>query len=223
MKMDKMVNVKHLAVGLVLAAALAAQAAELTRFDAKPGSKMRMEGTSNIHDWQVEGKLIGGYMEVGPGFPTEPGQAANPGKVEAKVEAFVPVRSMSSVEKDGSPYSTKMDDIMYEKLKATEFSKITYRLTELTLKEAAKSKEAPYVFEAKGELAVAGVTNQITMPVNVLPLGEKKLKVSGTVTVKMSDYKIEAPAPKIVAGIIKTGDEVKLIFDWNVAQKKAAN
>jgi len=220
--MDKMVTLKHFAVGLVLAAALAAQAAEMTRLDAKPGSKMRMEGTSNIHDWQVEGKLIGGFIEVGGNFPLDPGQAVTPGKVEAKVEAFVPVRSMSSVEKDGSPYSKPMDDIMYDKLKATEFSKINFRLTELTLKEAAKSKDAPYVYDAKGELAVAGVTNQISMPVNVLPLGDKKLKISGTVTVKMSEYKIEAPAPKIAMGMIKTGDDVKLIFDWNVAQRKAA-
>jgi polyisoprenoid-binding protein YceI len=78
------------------------------------------------------------------------------------------------------------------------------------------------VFDAKGELAVAGITNQISMPVSVLPLGEKKLKISGTVSVKMSDFKIESPAPKLAGGLIKTGDEVKLIFDWMVAQRKAA-
>jgi polyisoprenoid-binding protein YceI len=222
MKMVNMVSLKHFTLGLLMAAALTAQAAEMTRFDAKPGSKVRMEGTSNIHDWQVEGKLIGGFMEVASNFPTEPGQSVAPGKVEAKVEAFVPVRSMSSVEKDGSPYSKPMDDIMYDKLKATEFPKINFRLTELTLKEAAKSKDAPYVFDSKGELAVAGVTNLISMPVSVLPLGEKKLKISGTVTVKMSDFKIEAPAPKIAMGMIKTGDDVKLIFEWVIAQKKAA-
>src|SRR5271169_5429009 len=46
----------------------------LTRFLPRTGSKMRLEGTSNIHDWQVESSLIGGYLEVGPAFPVEPGQ-----------------------------------------------------------------------------------------------------------------------------------------------------
>ena len=63
------------------------------------------------------------------------------------------------------------------------------------------------------------MTNNITMPVNVLPLGDKKLKISGSTTVKMTDFKIEPPAPKIALGLIKTGDPVKIIFDWNVAQR----
>jgi len=205
-----------------LAAGVAAQAAEMTKYYAKSGSKMRMEGTSNIHDWQVEGTLIGGYFEVGPNFPTEPGQAATPGKVEAHAEPFIMVRSLKSLEKDGKPYSDKMDDVMYEKLKVAENPKIQFHLQDFVLKEPAKSKDAPYICEAKGQLVVAGVTNQVTMPVNVLPLGEKKLKISGTTTVKMTDFKIDPPAPKIAMGMIKTGDEVKIIFDWMVGQRAPA-
>ena len=199
------------------------QAAELARYNAKPGSlKMRIEGTSNSHDWQVEGSIIGGYLEVGPEFPVEPGQAATPGKVEARGEAYIPVRSLFSIEKDGKKYSDKMDEVMYEKMKAQDSPRIIFKLTELVLKEPAKSKDAPYVFEAKGDLAVAGVTKSITMPVNVTPLGEKKIKITGTTSLKMTDFKIDPPAPKIALGMIKTGDDVKLIFDWMVAQKPAA-
>ncbi|HWH70578.1 MAG TPA: hypothetical protein VNT26_14415, partial [Candidatus Sulfotelmatobacter sp.] len=121
------------------------------------------------HDWQVESPFIGGSLEVGPNFPIEPGQAATPGKVEAKAEVFVSVRSLKSVEKDGKPYSDKMDEIMWEKLGIAQNPKIFYRLSELTLKEAAKSKDAPYVFDAKGEMVVGGVTNTVSMPVNVTP------------------------------------------------------
>jgi hypothetical protein len=71
-------------------------------------------------------------------------------------------------------------------------------------------------------LTLAGVTNKLTMAVNVLPLGEGKLKISGTTALKMTDYKIDPPAPKIALGMIKTGDDVKLIFEWMVAQRKAA-
>lgn len=219
-------NIRNLiAANIVLAAIVAtplSRGAEMTRFDAKPGSKVRLEGTSTMHDWQVEGKLIGGFMEVGPGFPTEPGQAATPGKIEAKVDAFIPVRSMTSLKKDGTPYSTAMDDIMYQKLLAPPHSRILFRLNDLVLKEAAKSKDEPYVFDATGELVVAGVTNKLTLPVKVTPQGEKKLKISGSTKLKMTDFKIDPPAPAIAGGAIKTGDDVTLTFDWVVGQKAAA-
>jgi polyisoprenoid-binding protein YceI len=108
---------------------------------------------------------------------------------------------------------------MYDKLISP---RINFRLTVLTLKEAPKGKDDPYLMEGKGELAVAGVTNAVTIPVKVMPLADKKMKVSGTVPLKMSDFKIEAPAPKIAMGLIKTGDDVKIIFDWNLAQKAPA-
>jgi|ERR1035437_186267 hypothetical protein len=208
-------------IALSLLATVSLPAADqMTTLAARSGSKMRIEGTSNIHDWQVESPLIGGMMEVGPSFPLEPGQAATPGKMDAKAEVFIQVRSLKSLEKDGKPYSDKMDEVMWEHMKEPENKRIIYRLSELTLKEAPKAKDAPYVFDAKGDLAIGGVTNKITMTVNVLPLGEKKLKVTGTTNLKMTDFKIEPPAPKIAMGMIKTGDDVKLIFEWRLSPRK---
>ncbi len=210
-------------ITLLLLAPAALQAADqLTTYNARSGSKMRIEGTSNIHDWQVESPFIGGMMQVGPGFPTQPGQAVTPGKVEAKADVFIQVRSLKSVEKDGKPYSDKMDEIMWEHLKEPQYKRIIYQLSEFTLKEAPKTKDAPYVFDAKGNLAVAGVTNKIAMGVTVLPLADNRLEINGTVTLKMTDFKVEPPAPKIALGLIKTGDEVKLIFKWIVGQRKTA-
>jgi hypothetical protein len=226
MKRNKTHIARPLLVGAAIVSLLALlslnAAAQTTRFDAKSGSKMRIEGTSSVHDWQVESPLIGGYLEVGPGFPVEPGQGATPGKVDAKAEAKISVRLLKSIEKDGKPYMDSMDEIMYGKLKIKEYPQIVYRLDELVLKEPAKDKNSPYLFDSKGELAVAGVTNKISMPVSILPLGENKLKISGTTVVKMTDFKIEPPAPTVALGLIKTGDEVKLIFDWMVVQKKPA-
>jgi len=207
---------------LVLAAASLPAVGGTITYAARSGSKMRIEGTSNIHDWQVESPLIGGMLEAGDGFPTDPGQAATLGKVEAKADVFIQVRSLKSIEKDGKPYSDKMDEVMWEHLKEPQNKRIAYHLTELTLKEAAKAKDAPYVYEAKGDLAVAGTTNKITMPVNILPLPDNKLKVTGSVTLKMTDFKVEPPAPKLAFGLIKTGDEIKLIFEWVLSQKKVA-
>ena len=204
-------------IALLLLAGLSVQAAEMTKYSARSGSKMRIEGTSTIHDWQVEGTLIAGSLEVGPNFPSEPGQAVTPGKVDANGDLYVMVRSLKSIEKDGKPYSDRMDEVMYEHLKVKENPKIFFHLNELTLKEPAKSKDSPYVYEAKGQVAVAGVTNAVTFPVSVLPLGEKKLKISGKTNLKMTDFKVEPPNPLGLG--IKTGDDVKIIFDWMVAQR----
>jgi RNA polymerase sigma factor (sigma-70 family) len=192
------------------------------RFYTKSGSKMRIEGTSNIHNWQVESSLMGGFLEVGPNFPVEPGKPAKPGKMEARAEPFVMVHSLKSVDKDGRPYSDRMDQQMYTCLKSATNPKISFDLAESTLKDVPKSHDRPYVFEAKGELAVAGVTNEITMPVNILPLSDKNLKISGAIKVKMTDFNIDPPKMG-PSGEIKIGDEVKLSFDWMLAQRNSTS
>ena len=206
---------------LLIPAAPVLAADQMVRLDAKPGgAKVRIEGTSTIHDWQVESTVIAGRVEAGQNFPLEPGQDVKPGKVEGRVEAYIPVRSLRSIEKDGSPYSDKMNEVMYEHLKQLTYPRIYYRLSELVLKEAPKSKDLPYVFDSKGELVVAGVTNAISMPVNITALGNKTVKITGNTTAKMTSFGMTPPAPLGIA--LKTGDEVKLFFEWTVFQKPAA-
>src|SRR5262245_48909246 len=165
------------ALGAWLALASFAIAADATRLDAMPGSKVRLEGTSSLHDWQVEASFIGGHIDAGPGFPLAAGQEVKPGKIEAKGDAWITVRALKSLEKDGKPYSVKMDTIMWNNLKQPTNPRIVYRISELTLKEAPKSKDAPYTFDSTGELGVAGVTNKISMPVTITVLGDKKVKI----------------------------------------------
>ena len=207
-------------VGLIAATPCWA-ADQVTRLDARSGSKMRMEGTSTLHDWIVESPLILGYLEVGPNFPMESGQAVNPGKVEAQGEATVMVRQLRSVESDGKYYSDGMDNKMWELMKLPQYPKIVYHLTELVLKEAPKDKTEPYVFDSKGELAISGKTNKLSMVVKVLPLGEKngdkRVKITGTTPLKMTDFGIE---PNSIV-ISKTGDDVTIKFDWVVGKKSA--
>lgn len=205
---------------LLALGALSTSAPAQTTYSARSGSKMRIEGTSNVHDWQVESPFIAGTLTIGPGFPPEPGQTPRLGKIDARADVTIAVRSLKSLEKDGKPYSDSMDDKMYEHMKADQFPKIFFHLTELTLKELPKAAEGPYMFEAKGDLAVAGVTNSITLPVEITLVEGGKLKVAGSTSVKMTQFKIDPPAPKLALGLITTGDDVKLIFTWILAPRK---
>ena len=197
---------------------VAGAAGPLIRYVAisKPGltNLVRIEGTSTVHDWQVEGHLIGGSAELGTGLLTRPGAQALPGVVDAKVSVFIPVRSLKSVEKNGSPYSDPMDEIMYGKLREQDNKRITYTLTSLTLKEQPREMTAPYLCEATGNLTVAGETNVITMPVTMLPDQSGRIQFAGSVKVKMTDFKISPPSPSLGGVSIKTGEEVTLKFVW---------
>jgi hypothetical protein len=79
------------------------------------------------------------------------------------------------------------------------------------------------LFVATGDRIIAGATNQITMPVNVLPLVGKKLKISGSLKVKMTDFEIDPPSIAPSADVIRIGNEVKLSFDWMLIQRNSGS
>ncbi len=187
-------------------------AADLTKLDAQmSGSRVTIDGTSTVHDWKVQGGIIGGSLELDSKFIAEPTKA-QPGKVEARVQASIPVRSIKEVNGRKS-----MDDIMHEAMKQKVQPRVEYRLTELTLKETPKSADGPFNFDSKGELAVAGVTNKVAFPVTMTRVDKMKMKTTGATSVKMTSFGIKPPAPKVALGLISTGDDVKITFEWITA------
>src|SRR6266576_3384190 len=181
MKTRLFLRAGKLALPVLLALPLCA-AENWVRYDALPaGSKAKLDGTSTIHDWTVESRLIAGYVEFDSGFNLD--QPA-PGKVNARCVVSIPARQLKSD-------STRMDTVMYEHIKQKDYPRIEYRLTEMTLMEAPKSADAPLVFDSKGELSVAGVTNKIQMPVSMTRVDKNKLKFTGSTAVKMSSFSIQ--------------------------------
>lgn len=208
-----MKTLRTLSIGaLALTFTASLVAADLTKYDAQPGSKVKIDGSSNIHDWTVEGGIIAGRMELDAKFAADPTKA-QPGKIEAKVETTVPVRTLKSGK-------TTMDSVMQGAMKFPLHPKIEYRLTELTLKETPKSADGPFSFDSKGELAVSGVTNKVSFPVTMTRTG-KTLKTTGTANLKMTSFGITPPSPKIAFGLITTADDVKITFDWNTSPAEA--
>ncbi len=183
----------------------------MTRFDAQPGSKMKIEGTSTLHDWTVEGGIIGGFFEADPGFTKDPAVVS---KVLPKVEVEIPVRTLKSG-------SNPMNNVMYEAMKMKDHPKIKFTLKEMKFKGQPASGNGPFLFDTKGELTVSGVTRTNVMVVAVQKIADGQLKFAGTNTMKMTDFGIKPPAPAIALGAIKTGDEVKVSFEWMTAQGAA--
>lgn len=164
----------------------------------KPGSSVKIIGTSNIHDWTVESRLIGGSMELN-------GDLNKKGKVDATVTALISVVSLKSDKK-------AMDDIMHAAMKAEEHRRVEFKLKDLIA-------EGDMKFKATGDLSLAGVTKEVSFPVSMEKVDADKLKVKGELDTKMTDFGITPPAPSAAGGLIKTADDVKVVFEW-MTQKK---
>lgn len=202
----------------------AAAAPLIQRFAATSGSTVRVEGTANaIHpEWSLESRVIGGFLEVGAGFPIRTNQEVQTGPVEAKAEVFVAVRSLKSVDKDGRPYSDTMDEHAYRSLRADQYPRLYFRLDQMSFQGMTNSSAIlQYEFMARGELAVAGVTNEIDMPVVVLPVGNRKFKISGQTSFKMTSFQITPPSVNFALGTLEVGDDVRVAFDWLIEAKSA--
>jgi polyisoprenoid-binding protein YceI len=198
---------------LVVAALLATgflSAADTVRYTPVPNSsKLRMDGTSTIHDWHADTDIIGGFMELEATFPDASGKSA-PSTVKPKVEVKILVRTLKS------SGGKRMDTVMQEHMKFEQYKVIEYRVLELAPKAGAAGQ-----FDAKGALTIAGVTRTNIMPVTIERVENTKLKVKGTAAIKMTDFGIKPPAPEIAGlSLIKTGDDVKLNFEW-VTEPKA--
>jgi len=199
-----------LASSLLFLAAAGLSAQSLTRFHAQPGSKVRIDGSGNVHDWTVEGQIIGGDLDIDSAFIDAPQNAKAGSKIKAVVGAVIPVRSIKSGKK-------AMDDVMHDAMHQQQNPKIEYHLKELTLKETPKSTEGPFQFDSVGDLTVSGVTNTIKMPVTMERVDKTKLKTTGKTQLKMTSFGIKPPAPKLALGLIHTDDDVKITFEWLTA------
>src|SRR4051794_6749313 len=86
------------ALGALMFFAGVVRGEDAVRYESKFGSKVKLEGTSTIHDWTMEGQIIKGFMEWPAGVTLDSTQAALAGapggKVSAQVDVAIPVRSI---------------------------------------------------------------------------------------------------------------------------------
>ena len=203
----------HLTGILILLAALPLRAENWTKFTSQPdANNIRIEGTSTLHDWAVEGTIIRGFYEVEQNsfsalLGGERSNSTAP-KVRAHVRAEIPVRSLKSNKKG-------MDKRMYKALKAEKHAAISYRLQEARVKDRGSRTDADAsvsVLATRGELTIAGVSRTLEMHVKMERIEEKNLRFTGEIPLKMTDFGVKPP--KAMLGAIRTGDEIKIYFTW---------
>ena len=182
---------------LILISLILAMPATAETYKSKFGSRVVIDGDSSVHKWKVESKLVGGTLEVNAAA------LGKPGKLDAKATVFIPVRSLKSGKK-------RMDEVMHAAMHAKKHPKIEFTLSEITVKAA---KGTLSQCDSKGTLKINGKTRPISMLITVSRAGGK-LTVKGSTLVKMTDFGIQPPSPKLPGGNIVTKDEVKITFSW---------
>jgi polyisoprenoid-binding protein YceI len=189
---------------------VASAAAQTIRYEAQPANcKLKMEGTSTIHDWTVESTNVNGFIEADANFPES---AQDPAAAKPAVHVSIPVSTLKS-------YADAMDAVMQDHLNMDQYPLIEYRLIELKPKSAAGAA-GPVQFDALGALTVSGTTVTNTMPVTIERVDKTKIKIVGSTPLKMTDFDVVPPAPRILGmPVIKTGDDIKISFEWLTEHK----
>lgn len=162
----------------------------------KSSSSLKVEGTSTLHDWELEAEELTGNASI----------VLKEGVVETinKLNFDVKVESLKS-------HKSGMDKNTYKALKSDQHPKISYLFTRVISITDTKDGQ---LIKTGGKLTIAGMTKSTYLDVVAKTAGG--ISFEGSTTFKMSDYGVEPPIA--LMGTIKTGDEVTIKFNVEYAK-----
>lgn len=139
-------------------------------------TKVVVDGTSPMHDWTMTSSAATFVGTVS-------------GNAITNVKFTMPAKNLVSTK------GKMMDNKAYGALKADKHPNITFTAVSIPVGKGNLS----------GKLSIAGVTKDVTFPVNVVKNGNS-YQITGNEELKLSDFGMERPG---FLGV-KTGDEIKV-------------
>jgi len=152
-------------------------------------SKVVIDGTSNVHDWESEAEQFSGNATI-----------------EIEEDSLISISDLQfNVVVDGIKSGKGgMDSKTYDALDKKKYPNITFVLSEVTsINDSSLS--------ATGDLTISGVTKSIQMDVEYEIQPDGSVLFKGTQNINMKDYDVDPP--KAMFGAIKAGEEVDVIFE----------
>jgi hypothetical protein len=156
--------------------------------------KLTVQGTSNIHDWDIKsekGVCSAEFLFTSTGYI---------GGISA-LRFSVPAESLKSDNKS-------MDKNTYKALNTDKYNTISFVASNAAIKP---NGSAGFTLVTRGKLTISGVTRDVELTANGVMNSDKSITYSGTYKLKMTDYNVTPPS--IMLGTIKTGDAVTIKFD----------
>jgi hypothetical protein len=133
------------------------------------------------------------------------------GSVHASLMAWIPVQTLHGHE--------GLDYAMHRKLNEESAPRIIFQCDDLILKSMAKDNDSASRFDARGKLVIAGVTNQISIPLSVIPLEGNKITITSDAALRITSFGIEPPRIETDGGAIKFSDDIRVNIEWIVRRR----
>lgn len=155
-------------------------------------SNLKIEGTSNVHDWEIEAKDQQGKLVA----ELNDGQLVKISQLEfvAKAEGL----------KSGK---SGMDKNTYKALKTDKHKDVTYKMNKVNNIDCTTSGNCKVT--TSGILTIAGTSKPVDMTFDAKISGDKII-LTGNKNLKMTEFKVDPPTAMF--GTITTGDEVNIKF-----------
>jgi polyisoprenoid-binding protein YceI len=185
---------------LLLASALAfgfAAADPPDRFVFESSSRVWIEGTSTVHDWDCAVERFSGSLNAD----------ATGGRFTALSGATF-TALVGGIDCDNGTMNGKLRDA----LEIDSHPSVQFALTDASVGQAGA--DGWFDVAARGRLTVAGATRQIRVPVRAKALGADRFRLTGQVSFPMTEFGIDPPTAML--GALKTGDRVTVHFDATV-------
>lgn len=166
--------------------------AQTTVYEVKSHS-LRVEGTSNLHDWHADVEKMQGKMK----FRIENGKISDIEDLTIEVDA----RSFKASR--GNIMNSKINDALNSK----NYPEIKYELTKVN---SITEKGGVYTISTTGQLVVSGVARTVTIDAEGTKKPDGSIEFNGSKAIRMSDHKVSPPTAMF--GALTTGDEVTLKY-----------
>lgn len=169
------------------------------QYSSVPGVNIKVEGTSNIHDWEMNannGSCAGVFTLAANGSLTA-----------------VSNLSFSMVAEGLKSEHKAMDKNTYKAMNTDKYPNITYTSNSLVVKPGSGG----YIITAKGKLSISSVAKDVELAAFCTVAADKSITCSGSYKMKMTDYNVTPPS--IMFGAIKTGNEVTIKYSFVLRAK----
>jgi polyisoprenoid-binding protein YceI len=160
-----------------------------------PGSRIVINGTSNVHKWDCFTTRFTAVIEAAASPPSEVGKALG------ALDVTVPVRDIDCGHGG-------MTSNLRKAMHADQHPDVRFRMS--SYEATAVRGGAAYDATIAGMLTINGVEKPVTVKATVVPDGKGGGRAEGSVDIRTTDYGVKPV--RALMGSIRTGDRVTVVL-----------
>ncbi|MCB0628969.1 MAG: YceI family protein [Saprospiraceae bacterium] len=167
-------------------------------------AEIAINGTSSLHDWVSTTTKItaSGDLTIEGGTLVD----------VSSLQLTIPVKSITSEK------GKIMDNKTYNALLSDQYPNITFKLQDV---KSIEPEGTGLVVKASGALTIAGKTKTIEIIAKAQADAKGNYRFTGKKALKMTDFGVDPPTALL--GTLKTGDDITINFDLNLAKAENEN